>query len=121
MRQLGLQAQFALVLELEVRRQLLEVEQLERVARSTCPSKLIDLLLPIDLRQLLPLDVLAPVVHVLEPLRRRHLQVIAERVTGNQRLEQRIGEQRAERLLAELATGKRHGGLRELAGAIALS
>src|SRR6185436_17622759 len=109
LRQLGFQAQFALILELEIRGEFFEVEKFQRVGQINLTEQLIHFLLPLDLRQLFSFYVLAQIVEVLDPLCRQPLHVVAKGVARIERFEQRIGEQSAERLLAEQAAGEGHG------------
>ena len=70
----------------------------------------IDLLLPLDLRKLLPLHVLAQLVEIFDPLRGQRFHFAAERTLGEKQIEERVGDERSERVLTELAAGERHGG-----------
>ena len=83
LRQLGLQAQLALVAEFDIGGELVEVDELQRVGQIDLAEQLIDLRLPIDLLQLLALHVVAQVVQVLEPLRGQQLHLVAERIAGD--------------------------------------
>src|SRR5439155_20525238 len=100
----------ALIAVLEVGGELFEVQEFQRVREIHIFKQRIDFLLPLDLRELLAFYIVTQLIEILEPTGRQRFRFVTPRIAADEQVEQRVSDQRGERVLTELAAGERHGG-----------
>jgi hypothetical protein len=97
--------------QLDAPREPIEIDQLQELGQVDLREEFFDLLLPQNLRQLLSAHFPAQLVHVGQPLDRARPHVGGKRVVRAKRFEQRVRQERSERVLREFATSQLgHGG-----------